>query len=54
MRALAEGAEAIVFEIKEPLRIVERLRPPDWGDGLGARKHYSPVGNIGDSRGLEE
>jgi hypothetical protein len=43
MRALAEGAEAIVFEIKEPLRVVERLRPPDRGDGLDARKHRQVV-----------
>jgi hypothetical protein len=35
---IAERAEAVVFEIEEPLGIVEWLRPPDRRDGLDARK----------------
>jgi hypothetical protein len=37
---IAERAEAIVFEVKEPPRIVERFSPPNWGDGLDARKRW--------------
>src|SRR6516164_6513658 len=35
---VAERAKAVVFEIKEPLGIVERRRPPDRREGLDARK----------------
>jgi hypothetical protein len=39
LREIAEPAEAIVFDIEDPLRVIEWLRPPDRGNGLDARKH---------------
>jgi hypothetical protein len=36
---IAERAEAVVFVIKEPPRIIEWLGTKDRGDGLDARKH---------------
>src|SRR5262249_28886007 len=36
---ITERAKAVVFEIKEPLRIVEWVRPSDRDDGLDARQH---------------
>ena len=36
---IADAAEAVVFEIKEPLRVIEWLRPPDWSNGLDAWRH---------------
>ena len=54
---IAESPEAIVFDIKEPLWVVEWLLPPDWGDGLdtrklwlqqaGARRHDAAAGPAG-------
>jgi hypothetical protein len=38
-RCAAERAEAVVFEVEEPLGIAEWLRPANRGDGLDARQH---------------
>jgi hypothetical protein len=40
MLKIAEAAKAVVFYFKDPLRVIEWLRPPDGGNGLDAWKHW--------------
>ena len=43
---IAEGPEAVVFDIKEPPRIVEWLLRRDGRNGLDARKHWGAGGHL--------
>jgi hypothetical protein len=36
---MAEGAEAVVFEIEQPVGVVEWFCPADRGNGLDAWEH---------------
>ena len=41
MLEIAGGTEAIVFNIEEPIRVVERLLAPSWDNGLYPWQRHS-------------
>jgi len=43
---MAEAPEAIMFELKEPFGVIERLLSPGWDDRLYAGKAHDPAIHI--------